>query len=127
MSVQEYPLESTSTHGNSSSLLVDVKDLLLSGRVEALDSSSLAVSSSRAECLCALLSNRSREDSVVVFLELGGNTSGLVDLSSLGNHSSGLFVEFTRNSLVLAYNLAADSVVERGEEVEEFGRDSLLV
>lgn len=106
---------------------MDVKDLLLRGRVEALDSTSLALSSSRAECLCALLTNRSREDSVVVLLELGGNTSGLIDLSSLGNHSSGLLVEFTRNSLVLAYDLAADSVVERREKVEELGRDSLLV
>lgn len=66
------------------------------------------------------------QDPVVVVGELGRDTPGLVNLTRLGDDSSGLLVQFARNSLVLTDDLAADGVVERLEEFQESGGDTLL-
>ena len=89
---------------------MDIQDLLSGGGVERVDS----------------LSDTSTDSFRVVVIESSGNTLLLVDLLGLGNDSVGVLVQFTRNSLVLANDLAADSVVNAVEEVEESARDALL-
>jgi hypothetical protein len=90
---------------------VNIQYLLGSGGVEGVDS----------------LTDTSTHSFRVVVVESGGNTSVLVDLFGLGNDSVGMLVQFTRDSLVLANDLVANSVVNAVEEVEEPAGDTLLV
>lgn len=87
-----------------------IQNLLGGGGVERVDS----------------LSDTSTDSFRVVVVESGGDTLLLVDLLGLGNDSVGVLVQFTRNSLVLTNDLAADSVVNAVEEVEESAGDTLL-
>jgi len=89
---------------------VNIQNLLGGGSVERVDS----------------LSDTSTNSFRVVVVESSGNTLLLVDLLGLGNNSVGVLVQFARNGLVLSNNLAADSVVDAVEEVEESARDTLL-
>jgi hypothetical protein len=98
------------TYSDTLGLLVHIQNLLGGGGVERVDS----------------LSNTSTDSFRVVVVESSGNTSVLVNLLGLGNDSVGVLVQFTRNSLVLTNDLAADSVVNTVEEVEESARDALL-
>lgn len=90
---------------------MDIQYLLGGGSVERVDS----------------LSDPGSDSFRVVVVESCGNTSVLVNLFGLGNHSVGVLVQFARDSLVLSNDLVADSVVNAVEKVEEPARDTLLV
>jgi len=98
------------THSNSLGLLVHIQNLLGRGGVERVNS----------------LSDASTDSFRVVVVESSGYSSVLVNLLGLGKYSVGVFVQFTGYSLVLANDLASDSVVDAVEEVEESARDTLL-
>lgn len=78
-----------------------IQNLLLGGGVESMDS----------------LADTSSDSLGVIVVESSRNTLLVVDLFRLADDGLGGLVDLARDGLVLANDLASDSVVDTGKEV----------
>lgn len=73
------------------------------------------------------LSDRSAQDFGIVVVQPRCNATLLVHLFCLGCEERRLLTDLGCDGLVLANDTLTDTAIERVEEIEETGRDALLV